>query len=135
MRVFAWEQHVYDVLQGTPPWARVLLRVVNLAAWTPLAVLGALVLAPEPLARVVLLALPLELALKWAFERQRPTEPGLGFPSGDAMLAAALYGGLVGWWATPLVILVMLARVVKGAHWPLDVIVGAVLGAALLRLA
>lgn len=116
-------------------WAAPALRVLNYAAWSPLCVAVALTGAlPPALAMLVILALPVEIAYKWALERPRPDGEPQGLPSGDVLIATVLYGGLVGWWATPLVTLVALARIVQSRHYPLDVIGGALLGLGLLRL-
>ncbi len=88
------------------------------------------------------------------WDRARPdligdgiASPGLhSFPSGHAALCVAVYGFLAYLWirssrniaekavaialATVLIVLVSLARVRLGAHWPSDIIAGAVLGMA-----
>lgn len=84
---------------------------------------------------LTLLAMPVEMTFKWAFERPRPDGEAQGLPSGDVLIATVVYGGLIGWWAAPIVILVALARVVRSQHYPLDVLVGAALGIGMLRLA
>lgn len=59
----------------------------------------------------------------------------LSFPSGHAMTAFALCGFLIlrggpvwRWFALPAAVLIALSRLAVGAHWPLDIAVGASLG-------
>ena len=88
--------------------------------------------------------------LKWVFERVRPcralsqailVEPGgcgslFSFPSNHAINTAAVAAFLQvlyprsGWVTWPILGLVGLARVYVGAHYPSDVVVGALLGVA-----
>ena len=89
----------------------------------------------------------LTLALKSVVALPRPpgaAEPGLGFPSGHALGAGAVYGGAARLFDRPdrrtrrlaagsLVAAVALSRVVLGVHYLVDVLVGAVLGLALAR--
>jgi membrane-associated phospholipid phosphatase len=77
--------------------------------------------------------------------RQRPTDPSvqvlagtpsrLSFPSSHAAsttAAAVLYGGLLRRRLTPMLVPPMLiSRLVLGVHYPTDVMVGALLGAAI----
>ena len=64
----------------------------------------------------------------------RTTDPS--FPSDHACLTGAIAAGLffvdrrLGWTATALAILMAATRVYVGAHWPLDVVAGLALGAA-----
>jgi len=92
-----------------------------------------------------LLALLTNVLLKAWFVRQRPhlwdivTRPeSFSFPSGHAMSAMAVYGGiaavLIGlfpkhrWWivtaATIVITGIGLSRIYLGVHWPLDVLAG-----------
>lgn len=63
----------------------------------------------------------------------RTTDPS--FPSDHACLTGAVAAGLffvdrrLGWVATALAVLMAATRVYVGAHWPLDVVAGLVLGA------
>jgi membrane-associated phospholipid phosphatase len=97
----------------------------------------------------MVLTVVLESAAKEIIGRPRPRGQALGFPSGD-VTAAATYFSLVAYlmgqrlkekafvlWtaAWALVALVGLARVVRGAHWPADVLGGAALGLALASAA
>lgn len=86
--------------------------------------------------------------LKYAFNANRPSDrddrhdfftAGIGgspsFPSGHSMVAFALaetYGKSYGRWLTyPLAAAVGYSRIYVGAHWPSDVLAGALLGAGL----
>ena len=89
-----------------------------------------------------------EFALKPAFDRPRPFDVDAtivvidarpvtaSFPSGHAAMAAAfalagsrmLPASAWAWW--PLAAIVAASRVYIGAHWPSDVIAGAILGVA-----
>jgi undecaprenyl-diphosphatase len=86
----------------------------------------------------------LEGALKELIARPRPEGRAFGFPSGHATAAAAYFGALIyavgdlptrarralRWAAAAMIVLVALARVVLGAHWPSDTLGGIALGLA-----
>ncbi len=103
----------------------------------------------------VLLGIGSAILLKAAFAVPRPflvlpvgsvrlldVVPGNGaLPSGHAMASALLAGVLAQgrrwWWQAALMALVLLvcwSRIAIGVHWPLDVLVGAVLGWAIARV-
>ncbi|KTG10100.1 hypothetical protein AUR64_10920 [Haloprofundus marisrubri] len=102
------------------------------------------------LTALVLGAAALVLGLKGAFALPRPpietalvVETGYGFPSGHAVIATVLYGGLAALvdvgrravryaTAAALVAVVSLSRVVIGVHYVGDVLVGTALAAAFL---
>jgi membrane-associated phospholipid phosphatase len=91
------------------------------------------------------------LTLKYAFAAPRPSQGeddrrlfdynfdygSPSFPSGHTMVAfslAEVYGSEYGrWWTYPLAALVGWSRVYEGAHWPSDVLLGAVLGVSIGR--
>ncbi|SEA21935.1 PAP2 superfamily protein [Haloplanus vescus] len=92
----------------------------------------------------------LTLALKHAFTLPRPPgagTDGYGFPSGHAIGATVVYGGLVGllsprrirsrhyWGAAGVIALVAASRVVIGVHYLVDVFVGVGVGVAYLAVA
>ncbi|WP_435067842.1 phosphatase PAP2 family protein [Haloplanus sp. C73] len=90
----------------------------------------------------------LTLALKHAFALPRPPgagTDGFGFPSGHAIGATVVYGGLAGvlanrgtrryWVAGGVVALVAASRVVIGVHYLVDVVVGVGVGLAYLAIA
>ncbi|MBB5375556.1 membrane-associated phospholipid phosphatase [Deinococcus metalli] len=78
-----------------------------------------------------------------ASDAARATAGGPGLPSGHAQMAATLWGGIaaqvrVGWvWAVAAVLIVLIAvsRLALHVHYPLDVVVGLLLGAAFAALA
>ncbi|GBF06569.1 PA-phosphatase-like phosphoesterase [Deinococcus aerius] len=96
-------------------------------------------------------------ALKFGFNEPRPftanpgqvseaarvTALGPGLPSGHTQMAATLWGGIAvqvgrtGMWVVALVLIALigLSRVALGVHYPLDVLVGLLLGAAFAGLA
>lgn len=156
-------------IQRAPPPAAALARFAEWVAAAPalavVSVLLSLGLAwrrRPALALFVLATLAirgLNPLLKWALASPRPTPSvvrvseqasGLGFPSGHAMGAMLLYGGivlltnavsgpplakrLVRVIAGLVVIVVGFGRVSSGAHWPSDVLGGYLWGAALLLL-
>jgi len=86
---------------------------------------------------------------KWLIHRPRPEASSLGFPSGHATAAAAFFGAamyLAGSLpslacrtiqvvAAVCMVLVAMARVILGAHWPSDALGGIALGLALASAA
>jgi len=95
-------------------------------------------------------AFALTLALKHAFALPRPPgagTDGFGFPSGHAIGATVVYGGLAGvlatgrgsnrlaYGATGLTVVVAASRVVTGVHYLVDVVAGIGVGLAYLVLA
>jgi membrane-associated phospholipid phosphatase len=88
----------------------------------------------------------LTLALKYAFALPRPPgagTDGFGFPSGHAIGATVVYGGLAGLLgdrrltraAAALIVVVAASRVVIGVHYLVDVLVGVAVGVAYLAVA
>jgi membrane-associated phospholipid phosphatase len=118
--------------------------------WLALGALGALVDRPRQRdwllsAAAVAAAHGTSIALKRVVRRHRPTDPSvavlagtpshLSFPSSHAAsttAAAILYGYLLRRRLSPLLVPPMLiSRLVLGVHYPSDVLVGSVLGAAI----
>lgn len=155
----AVEVAVREALLGlAAPPLRDAFRLVNRAGdWTVLAPGLGLLLVVSRRARAhwwlwvaLMVAAPLaEGTVKLAIGRARPEDLSLGFPSGHATAAAAFFGA-VSYLAGPLpsgqrravraaaalaILLVALARVVLGAHWPSDVLGGIALGLALATAA
>ncbi len=94
---------------------------------------------------LLMVAAPLlEGALKELIARPRPEGRAFGFPSGHATAAAAYFGAVIyaagdlpararrglRSAAATMIVLVALARVVLGAHWPSDTLGGIALGLA-----
>lgn len=137
MKVPTWERHLYDtIVRVTPAWARRPLTILNvlLGGWEATR-LVALILAPwwPVWAALVWATDPVSTWAKTVVHRGRPHySDSYGFPSGDVAAATVLCGAWLGWWAAPLIVLVALARVVNGFHWPLDVVGGALIGLLLL---
>jgi hypothetical protein len=88
----------------------------------------------------------LTLALKHAFALPRPPgagTDGFGFPSGHAIGATVVYGGLAGLLrdrrltraAATLIVVVAASRVIIGVHYLVDVVVGVAVGVGYLVLA
>lgn len=88
----------------------------------------------------------LTLALKHAFALPRPPgagTDGFGFPSGHAIGATVVYGGLAGLLsdrrltrvAAALIVVVAASRVVIGVHYLVDVLVGVAVGVGYLAVA
>ncbi|MFB6255186.1 MAG: phosphatase PAP2 family protein [Haloplanus sp.] len=90
----------------------------------------------------------LTLALKYGFALPRPPgagTDGFGFPSGHAIGATVVYGGLAGVLAprdrrvtrvaAVLVVVVAASRVVIGVHYLVDVVAGVAIGVAYLGVA
>jgi len=93
-------------------------------------------------------AVALTLALKHAFALPRPPgagTDGFGFPSGHAIGATVVYGGLAGLLAdrrplltrvaVALIVVVAASRVVIGVHYLVDVLVGVAVGVGYLAVA
>jgi hypothetical protein len=92
--------------------------------------------------------LALTLALKYGFALPRPPgagADGFGFPSGHAIGATVVYGGLAGLLrphdrrvarvAAPLVVAVAASRVIVGVHYLVDVVAGVAVGVGYLVVA
>jgi undecaprenyl-diphosphatase len=147
------------IVAALPSTAVPVLQVANQLGHrlvlVPAAVVGlALYIAREGrcIGAIVLLgaAPAIEGGAAWAVGRSRPEGLGIGYPSGHVFGAAVVYGFLalvvsrysaavpVRWTAisgaVSIVALVAVARVALGAHWPLDVVGGAVGGTAYLAL-
>lgn len=134
--VYGWERRLHDlVVWATPPrLARILGLVDDIG--TDERVCRILALALLPVWPVWAIAVwgagPLEEYLKWLAGRPRPSNDGSwGLPSGDAVLSTVFYS-LLGWWAAPIVVATCWARVVRQAHWPLDIIAGVAVGLLLV---
>ena len=152
------ERSVFEAINGLPDWLERTMWGFQLLGVlvTPVVIAAVLlVLRRWRPALALLLLVPLKLVaerqiLKKLVERQRPgqteTDPilrdvpsaGLSFPSGHAMVAAAMlvilwpYLGRTGRViATLLALGVGFARIYLGAHNPLDVVAGAGLGLVL----
>lgn len=75
-----------------------------------------------------------EAKMKDWFKRPRPRSihhldtTDYGIPSGDAMLVAAWTPLAFGWWALAPIFVVCWARLAREAHYPLDVVLGSVVG-------
>ncbi|MFB6124311.1 MAG: phosphatase PAP2 family protein, partial [Haloferacaceae archaeon] len=92
-------------------------------------------------------ALALTMSLKYAFRLPRPpgaAADGYGFPSGHALGATVVYGGLAALFPSwprrralafvGVAALVGISRIVIGVHYLVDVVAGAVVGAAFLAV-
>jgi len=156
-RVGPAERAVFHAINGLPGWLyRPMLAAQYLGVLgTPLVVaVGALAWRRWRLAAALVLVVPLKLVLervaKQLVHRQRPgtTVPeailrgvpqhGLSFTSGHAIIAFAIAGLLVlvlprRWGVVAFVLAVCnaVARIYLGAHNPLDVVGGAVIGLAI----
>lgn len=140
VKVFAWERTVQRWLAVRLAWAVRPLSIVNWVGGSePLVLalaLGWSVLTDRPLVALAAVASTvLARIAKETAARPRPVDDGWGLPSADVMIATAFWPHVLGVAAVPLIALVALARLVRGAHYPLDVVVGAGLGAALWALA
>ncbi|HXV58876.1 MAG TPA: phosphatase PAP2 family protein [Gaiellaceae bacterium] len=152
--VFVW---IVEHRLAPLDWVFVLLSAAGTAAllWIALAPLVAL-WARKPVLSTTLLTMAtvwtadvIAVGLKYAFDRERPhqaleeAEPllrwdaGSSFPSGHAATSVAgaiilthLAGGRGGWALWPLAAAVAFSRVYIGVHYPLDVLAGAAIGAA-----
>lgn len=131
-----WERRLHAlIVRASPTWLTSGLTTID-AVYTDerAAKLVALALVPWfPVWAAAVWATPVvEEWLKQLARRGRPRdETEWGLPSGDAMLAVVFWGWM-GWWATPIVVTTCFARLVRGAHWPLDVVAGVAVGLLLL---
>lgn len=147
------------LLAVASPTVVTLMKVVNYGGtkWVLVpATLMMLAIVPRARRRwwlwlLLMLVAPLaEGLIKITIARPRPEGTGLGFPSGHATAAAAFFGALIylaGSVTSPAArtairiaalagaLLVALARVVLGAHWPSDSLAGMALGLALAATA
>lgn len=117
-----------------PAWGVRALTLVNHLAHEPVWLAVALLAAPwhPAWALAVWLTPIVEQRAKWEANRGRPRDPHEpGLPSGDVMLATVVSVPWLGWPALTWVALVMWARLVRQAHWPLDVVAGLALGLVL----
>ncbi len=81
--------------------------------------------------------------LWWPLYERIATSDGYGFPSGHAMSATVVFGGLAvlagtrraGGVAASLVVAVSLSRIVLGVHYLVDVVVGVAIGVSVLAIA
>jgi undecaprenyl-diphosphatase len=153
-RVTRFETALFHVVNSLPDWLyRFFWVVMQLGSYGAVFVLAALAvltrrirLALELLAAGVI-SYYLAIGLKHLVDRSRPIElvsgvvahgpaaRGLGFPSGHAAVSAALAATAVPFlarrwrrWIWVLPITVGVARIFVGAHLPLDVLAGFVLG-------
>ncbi|MET0901771.1 MAG: phosphatase PAP2 family protein [Acidimicrobiales bacterium] len=154
------EVGVFEAVNDWPRWAGAPLEVVmqlgTLAAAIALVVgVGAATLPhrPRPVVAIALAAAAawqLDDVLKELTERPRPgpvlpgvaivrdQADGFGFPSGHTTMAFALAAVLhpmlpprLRWIPWVLAVLVGVARIYAGVHWPMDVVGGACLGIAI----
>jgi len=104
------------------------------ALWAPLGMLLALVLN-QPIGAAVDEARPYAALPDILVLASPTTDPG--FPSDHAMVAGAVTAGLflvdrrLGWVSAAAAVLMAVSRVYIAAHYPLDVVVGLLLGAAI----
>ena len=143
--VFSWERRFHLFILHTSS------RIVNILKWVNIALAGeesVTIHTPALTAWIVwqgeIWGLPWLASFlicrhveAWAKpllgSRGRPRdvhEPGM--PSGDCAIVTIWSVPLLGWWATPVILLVAWARVAQSAHWPLDTVVGVGLGLFLL---
>ena len=108
-----------------PDWRRVLwLAMLSLAlTWIMVRVFRMWLPMPRPAA--------LDLGLQWLGQGVRP-----GFPSmhaagtfAVALVMLLLRGGALAWFYLVAAVLISISRLVLGLHFPLDIVVGALLGA------
>src|SRR3990167_5579158 len=132
---FCWEYTVYAWVQRcTFNWLKQVLRWLNVALADQGVVLllgvPALLYLGHTATAVALVASP--WAAQWAkdlSQRGRPRDPNeLGLPSGDCMIVSIWTPMILGWWSAIPILIVMFARMMLNAHWPLDVVVGVGIG-------
>jgi hypothetical protein len=146
------------LVNAATPWLLSVMRVVKRAGHATGLVPGLLLLfvfVPRARQRwwlwlaVMLVAMVIPDALKWAFGRTRPENSSLGFPSGHATAAAAFFGvviylatslparaaTVVRWLSAAMIVLVGVARVMQRDHWPSDALGGIALGLTLASAA
>lgn len=141
----AWSSAMPNIPQEGGGWFAELVRTVRPFGHGEVLVMVALALGAigwrrvgtELLAALVLVAV-MVWVLKFGVQRTRPTGEPYSFPSGDAATCAVLVPALLAmarpgarWWALlagVLTISVAGARVVKGFHYPSDVMVGTAVG-------
>lgn len=135
MPIFAWERTLQGWLSGR---AVLPLTIANVAfggegviqLWAPVVVA---LLAGLPSAVAVAAAMGLAIIvenwLKPTIHRGRPRDPNEdGIPSGDCMAVGIWSPVILGWGAIAPILLVAWARMARDAHYPLDVLLGSVLG-------
>ena len=143
--VFTWERAVQGWVVRESTRLVGLIRVANIAlageevmtTAAPGLTLAVLLTAGLPVAVLFLAAFlsarHVEAWAKGLAHRGRPRdEAENGLPSGDCAIITIWASVLLGWWAVLPIAFVMWARMALGAHWPLDTVIGVVMGLALI---